>query len=118
MAAVRGLARALRAKVKEAATAPRLVWMGAAQRLIAQLGEGEAPAIADLRIVHAELVPVITERQRLRQIVRQRLEPAEMPRPAFLVQLEADAFGPALIDETRDTFGEARRLDSVVKFLP
>ena len=68
-AAVRGLARTLGSEVEQAVP------------LVAKLGEGEAAAVADVRIVHAELMAVISKRERLRQIVRQRLEPAEMPRP-------------------------------------
>ena len=41
-----------------------------ASRLIAHLGEQKAAPIANLGIVHAELVAVIFERQRLRQIIR------------------------------------------------
>ena len=42
---------------------------------------------------------VIAERQRLGEVVGQRLEAAEMPRPS-LVQVQPDALGPALIEET------------------
>jgi hypothetical protein len=42
---------------------------------------------------------VVAERQRLAQIVRQRLEPAEMPLPPLFIQLESDPLGPALIEE-------------------
>ena len=82
---------------------------------VAKLGKGEATAIADFRIVHAELVSVVTECQRLGQVVGQRLESAEMARPGISVEIESDAFDPSRVDETRSAFGEARRPDRVVK---
>ena len=54
VAAVGRLARALGAEVEQPAA------------VVAQLRESEAAAVADLRIVHAELVAVIAQRQRLR----------------------------------------------------
>ena len=57
VAAVGRLARALGAEVEQAVA------------IVAELREGEAAAVADLGIVHAELVAVITQRQRLRQVV-------------------------------------------------
>ena len=54
VAAVGRLARALGAEVEQPAA------------IVAQLGEEEAAAVADVRIVHAELVAVIAQRQRLR----------------------------------------------------
>jgi len=53
---------------------------------IAQLCEGKAAPIANLRIVNPELMAVIAERQGLLEIARQRLEPAKMPRPTFFIQ--------------------------------
>ena len=67
-AAVGGLARSLGAEVEQPA------------RVVAQLGEQEAAAVADVGIVLAELVAVIAQRQRLRQIAGQRLEAPEMRR--------------------------------------
>ena len=61
MAAVRRLARTLRAEVEQAAA------------IVAELGEGEAAAVADLRVVHAELMAVVAQRQRLGEVVGQRL---------------------------------------------
>ncbi len=53
---------------------------------IAKLREQEAAPIAKVRIVGAELMAVITQRQRRRKVARQRLEPAEMPRPVDVLQ--------------------------------
>ena len=47
---------------------------------VAQLREQEAAAVADIGIVHPELVAVIAQRQRLRQVAGQRREAAEMAR--------------------------------------
>ena len=102
-AAVGRLARALGAEVEQAV------------RVVAQLGEQEAAAVADLGIVHAELVAVIAQRQRLRQVVGQRLEAAEMRFPVVIELAEADAIGPALVEEARDRRREARRLDRIVE---
>lgn len=61
---------------------------------------------------------VIAKRQRLGEVVRQRLEPAEVPRPGVVIELQAYTFGPALVYEARLAFGERRRLDSVVEVRP
>jgi hypothetical protein len=72
--AVRRLPRSLGAEVHQAAA------------IVAQLGEGEAATVADVRIVLAELVPVIAQRQRLRQRVGQRREATERPGPFLVAQ--------------------------------
>ena len=85
-----------------------------ASALIADLREGEAAPVADLRIIVAELVPVIAQRQRLREVPRQRLEAAEMPRPSRFVQAaEPDAVGGSPIQISRLALGEVRRLDRI-----
>ena len=53
VAAVRGLSRSLGAEIEQAAA------------VIAKLRESEPAAVADLRVVHAKLVTVITQGQRL-----------------------------------------------------
>jgi len=106
VAAVGRLARALGAKVEKAIP------------VVAKLREGEAAAVADLGIVNPELVTVIAEGQRLDQVIRQLLEPAEVPRPTVGVEIEADAFGPALIEESRFAFGELGGLDGIVEIRP
>ena len=99
--AVGGLAGAFGAEIEEA------------PRAVAQLGEKEAAPVADFRIVAAELVAVIAQRQGLRQVVGKRLEAVEVRFPVCAAQ--TDFFGPALVEETRDGDREARRLDRVVK---
>ena len=64
-----GLARALGAEVEQAAVGE-----------VAQLGEQEAAAVADVGVVHAELVAVVAQRQRLGEVAGQRLEAGEMAR--------------------------------------
>ena len=83
--------------------------------IIPQLGKGEPASVADLGIVHAELVPVIAQRQRLREVVRQRLEAAEMPLPILLAEVQSDAAGPAFVDEAANAFGEGGGLDWIVE---
>ena len=41
-----------------------------------------------------------------------------MPRPILFVEIEANALGPAAIDEARNAFGKARRLDRIVEVGP
>ena len=103
MAAVGRLARALGAEVEQAIA------------IISQLGKGEAAAVADVRIVHAELMSVVTQRERLREIVRQRFEPAEVPRPRRVFEVQSDAFGPAMVEESGDALRKSGRLDRVVE---
>ena len=83
VAAVGRLARALGAEVEQAVP------------LVAKLGEGEAAPVADLRVVNAELMAVIAKRERVGQVVRQRLEPAEMRRPLLVGQVQPDAALPS-----------------------
>ncbi len=83
--------------------------------LAAQLGEGEPAAVADLGIVHPELVAMIAQRQRLGEVFGKRLEPAEVPYPSRVVEFETDAFAPALVEEARSALRKARRLDDVIE---
>ena len=80
-AAVGRLARTLGAEVEQSVP------------IIAKLREEEAAAVADLRIVHAELMAVVAQRQRLGEVVGERLEAAEMRFPPLRVELEPDALG-------------------------
>ncbi len=102
-AAVRGLAGSLGAEVQQPAV------------LVAKLGEGEAAPVADVGVVHAELVAVIPKGERLRQVLRQRLEPAEMPGPILVRQIEANALRPATVEKARRALREARGLHGVVE---
>jgi hypothetical protein len=67
----------------------------AAGRAVAQLREQEAAAVADVGIVGPELVAVIAQRQRLRQVVRQRLEAAEMAQPFLVAQPSSPTAAPS-----------------------
>ena len=58
MAAVGRLARPLGPEVEQSVL------------IIPQLGKGEPASVADLGIVHAELVTVIAQRQRVGEVVR------------------------------------------------
>ncbi len=84
--------------------------------VVAKLREEEAAPVADVGIVHPELVPVITERQRLAEIVRQRLETSKMAEP-FLVAEPAETDGrcPAIVPEAQNRLREVGGLDRVVK---
>ena len=73
-AAAGRLARALGAEIEQAV------------RAVAQLGEQEAAAVADVGIVGPELMAVIAQRQRLRQVAGQRFEAAEMADPVGVAQ--------------------------------
>ena len=103
MPAVRRLAGALRPEIEQPSA------------IVAKLREEEAAAVADFRIVHAELMAVIAKRQRLGEVVGQRFKAAEMPRPS-LVEMQPDALGPTLIQKTWCAIGEPRRLDRIVEF--
>jgi hypothetical protein len=80
------LARALGAEIQQAVL------------IVAQLRVEKAAPVADLRIVHAELMAMITHRQRLRLVVRQGFEAREMAFPrAFAERAEPHTLGPLLI---------------------
>src|SRR5581483_489426 len=65
---------------------------------IEELSEQEAAPVAERRVVRPELVPVVAERERLAQVVGQRLEEREVALPLFVVERsEADPLRPALV---------------------
>jgi hypothetical protein len=77
---------------------------------VAQLRKSEPAPVADLGVVHAELVAVVPERERLRQVVRQRLEPREVADPVRVGQLgKPDRARPAVVAEAQLGFREIRR---------
>ena len=83
---------------------------------VAKLCEQEAAAVADVGIVHPELMAVIAQRQRRREVVGQRLEAPEMTDPGLVVQLaEADCRCPAIVAVPQDRLRKIRRFDGVVK---
>jgi hypothetical protein len=86
--------------------------------IVAQLREGEATPVANLRIVHAKLVPVVPKRERLREIVRQRFEPAEVCDPFVVPEVEPDPLGPAPVEEARRALRETGRLYGIVEVGP
>ena len=106
-AAVGGLARALGAEIEQAAAR------------VAQLREQEAAAVADVGIVHPELVAVIAQRERLGEVVRQRLEPAEMADPVVVARArQPDRAAQRPVAEAQDRLREIGRRDRVVEVVP
>jgi hypothetical protein len=61
---------------------------------------------------------MIPKRQRLRHVVGQGFKTTEVAPPGVFVEIEADPFRPALIEETRLAFREMRRLDRIIKVRP
>ena len=85
---------------------------------VVELGEEEAAAVAELRVVDPELVPVIAQGERLRMAARQRREAAEMIDPFGVGQpREADLFRPAPVAVAQHVRGKRRRRDDVVEGL-
>ena len=82
--------------------------------VIAELGEEEAAAVADVGIVHPELVAVIAERERLGRLPGSGSKRRNAP-PTPGLSLQPDALGPAMIEEARDRLGETAGLDRVVE---
>ena len=82
---------------------------------IAQLGEQEPAPVADLGVVHPELMAVIAQRERLRQVAGQRLEAPEMARSiARRVRLvQPDRGGPAIVAEAQARAREIGRRDRI-----
>jgi len=58
---------------------------------------------------------VIAKGQRLGQVIRQRLETAEMRRPLLLVEVQANALRPSIVDEARLAVRKARGLNRIVE---
>ena len=85
---------------------------------VAQLREQEAAAVTDIGIVHPELVAVIPQRQRLRQVAGQGSEPAEVIQPALVRQLaKPHGAGPAIVAEAQDMARELCRRHRIGKEL-
>src|SRR5205085_5536617 len=103
-AGVGGLARALGAEIEQPA------------RAVAELGEEETPPVADVGIIGAELVPMIAQRQRLGEVVRERLEAAEAAEPLLVRQgVEPDRRRPAVVAEAKDRLREIGGADGIVE---
>jgi hypothetical protein len=83
-------------------------------RTVTHLREEKTAAIADFWIEDAELMAVIAQRQRLREIVGQRLETGEMAQPLGVAQpAEAHRCRPALVAEAELLTREIRRSDGI-----
>ena len=100
------LARALGAEIEQAAV-----------RAVAQLGEQEAAAVAEVGVVDAELVAVVAQRQRLGEVAGQRLEAAEMARSTRRRsgRPSPTSRGPAIVAEAQDRLREVGRAHRVVE---
>ena len=71
-------------------------------------------AVAELRVVHVELVTVVAQRQRLRQVAGERLEAGEVRLPLGVGErVETDGGGVSLVAEAEHTPGERGRRDLV-----
>src|SRR5882724_2964398 len=90
----------------------------AARFSIAHLREEKAAAVTEIGIVDAELMAVVAQRQGVREIFRQRREPAKMVHPFIVGQsVQADAPRPSLIAIAQAVKGKIRRLDGIVKLI-
>ena len=100
-----GLAGALGAEVEQPAVGE-----------VAELGVEEAAAVAEVGVVHAELVAVVAQRQRLGEAAGQRLEAGEAGDPGGVVEaVEADPRRPAVVAEAQPRLGEGGRADGIVE---
>ena len=83
-----------------------------------QLREEEAAPVANLRVVNPELVTVIAKGERLSEIPRQRLEPAEVAGPLVIIQdAQTDPPSPSAIQESRLALRKVGRPDRVIELL-
>ena len=84
---------------------------------VAQLREQEAAAVADVGIVHAELMAVIAQRQRLREVVRAAARSgAKWREPLLVVEpVQPDRGRPAVVAEAQDRLREVGRRDRIVE---
>ena len=97
-AAVRRLARALGAEIHQPTCA------------VVHLREGKAPPVTDIGVVVAKLVAVIAQRQRLRQRVGQRREPAEVRHPFGIGQrVQPDLGRRAAVAKAQPRLGKIGR---------
>ncbi len=81
---------------------------------VARLGEEEAAAVAEVGVVHAELVAVVAQRQRLGEAAGKRREAAEMVEPVGVGEgVEADPRGPAPVAEAQARLGKVGGPDDV-----
>ena len=82
----------------------------------AQLGKQETAPVAELVVVMAELMAVITQRKRALDIAGKRRKPAEMIHPGGIVQsIETDRRGRTVIAPAKDVLRERGGLDTPVE---
>ena len=76
--------------------------------VVAQLGEEEAAAVADVGIVHAELVAVIAQRERCLRLPGSGSKRQKCAVQAVVVEIaKADAVRPAAVEEARVAAAES-----------
>ena len=84
------------------------------RRTVPNLRESEPAPVTDLGIVHAELVAVVPQRDRLRHVVGQGLEPRHVARPVLVTELaEAHRLVPTAIAKAQLGLRKPRRVDRV-----
>ena len=104
MPAVRCLAGALRPEIQQPST------------IVAKLRKEKAAAVADFRVVHAELMAVIAQRQRLCEVVGERLEAAKMCSALGLAQpVQPNARCPPIVEKAGHGLREVRWNDGIIK---
>src|SRR6478735_2208061 len=102
MPAVRRLAGALRREIEQPSA------------IVAELRKEKAAAVADFRVVHAELMAVIAQRQRLCEVVGERLEAAKMCSALGLAQrVKPNVRCPPIVEKAGHGLREVRWNDSI-----
>jgi hypothetical protein len=83
------------------------------------LCEEKAPAIADVRVVVAKLMTVVTKGQRPFQVVGQGSEASEVTPPSLVIEMiESDTSGPAIVPVAQPTLGKIGRRYGVKEIVP
>ena len=102
-AGARGLTAALGSEVQQATV-----------HAIEELREQESPAVSEVRVVALELMTVVTQRQRLREIRGQRAKATEVVDPLGVRKLrQADPARCALVAKAEPVLGEARGVHEI-----
>ena len=85
---------------------------------VADLSKQKPAPIADVWIIVAKLMAVISQRQRLWKVVGQRLETPEMPYPICIAQaVQANGCSPSIIAETQYCLGKIGNDDRITYFI-
>src|SRR5690606_22447733 len=83
------------------------------------LAKEKAASVAKVRIIGTELMPVIAQRQRLRQRAGQGVKPPEMFQPLSLVQIaQSQPLRPALVAMAQNCLREVGWVDRIKKAGP